>query len=52
MTPHGLSHRAEKWWRGDAIDTDTEKVVNARGLQELLTARAQRVDRRGDRGVE
>ena len=36
----------------DAIDTDTEKVVNPRGFQELLTARAQRVDRRGDPGVE
>ena len=36
----------------DAIDTDTEKVINPRGFQELLTARAQRVDRRGDPGVE
>src|SRR5271156_2805708 len=37
---------------GDAIDTDTEKVINARGFQALLAARAQRVDDRGDPGVE
>ena len=35
----------------DAIDTDTEKVINPRGFQELLTARAQRVDRRRDPDV-
>ena len=36
----------------DAIDTDTEKVFNPSGFQELLTARAQRIDRRGDPDVE
>jgi hypothetical protein len=36
----------------DAIDTDTEKVINPRGFQELLTAWVQRVDRRGDPDVE
>jgi hypothetical protein len=35
-----------------AIDTDTEKVVNPSGFQELLTARAQHIDRRGDPDVE
>ena len=36
----------------DAIDTDTEKVVNPSGFQELLTARARHVHRRGDPNVE
>jgi hypothetical protein len=36
----------------DAIDINTEKVINPRGFQELLTARVQRVDRRGDPDVE
>jgi hypothetical protein len=36
----------------DAIDTHGEKVFNPRGFQELLTARVQRVDHRGDPDVE
>ena len=36
----------------DVIDTDTEKVINPRGFQALLAARAQRADDRGDPGVE
>ena len=36
----------------DAIDTDTEKVINSCGFQELLAAWAQRIDRRGDPDVE
>ena len=35
-----------------AIDTDTEKLFNPSGFQELLTARAQRIDRRGDPDVK
>ena len=36
----------------DAIDTNTEKIINPSGFQELSTARAQRVDRRRDPDVE
>jgi hypothetical protein len=36
----------------DAIDTDTEEVINPCGFQELLTAWAQRIDRRSDPDVE
>ena len=35
----------------DAIDTNTEKIVNPSGFQELSTAWAQRVDRRRDPDV-
>jgi hypothetical protein len=34
------------------IDTDTEKLFNPSGFQELLTARAQRIDRRRDPDVK
>jgi hypothetical protein len=36
----------------DAIDTDTEKIINPSGFQELSTARAQHVGSRGDPDAE